>query len=262
MSLSAAKLQSCDISDPAAVSALFREHSIGTVIHLAAVLPSAARADPSLATRVNITGCINLLESAALCSARVVFASSMSVYGAFGSHHVFTERDPTAPIDLYGTAKRYVEICGEILAKRNDLEFVALRIAGVVGAGSGSATSQWRSDIFEKLGTRAKQTITLPFTPGSILSMLHVEDVADMLVRLALAERIPSPLYNSPAENWPMVTLAHLLQSLDPNVSVQTPEVGAKPAPALSDGGLFQRDFGYSLPPLEERLRQATPRLS
>lgn len=253
------EVQTCDIADANAVVSVFSKYPIGAVIHLAAVLQSIARINPSLATRVNVLGSLNLLELAVQNRVkRFVFASSMSVYGSFGSHHVFTEKDPTGPIDLYGTAKRYVEIFGELLASRKALEFVALRIAGIVGAGSGSTTSPWRSEIFENLSPRSiKRTIVLPFVSDSVLSLVHVEDVAEMLLMLTRAPSIPSLLYNSPAENWPATELRDKLQSIGKNITVDGPGFAGKLAPALSDGSLFERDFQYVLPSLERRFVRA-----
>jgi UDP-glucose 4-epimerase len=252
------ELQTCDISDPIAIADLLRQNRIGSIIHLAAVLPSAAAEDPAQATRVNLTASANLLTAAVQSGIRrFIFASSMSVYGGFGSRHLFVEDDPTSPIDLYGGAKRYIEMFGDLLSRRGALNFVTLRIAGVVGAGANSRTSAWRSEIFEKLGGPNQQTITLPFEPGSILSLVHVEDVAGMLVKLVTADRILSPVYNTPAENWPVEKLIERLQSLAANLSVNTPPAGGKPAPPLSDGSRFSRDFEYRLPSLDNRFRVA-----
>jgi hypothetical protein len=114
--------------------------------------------------------------------------------------------------------------------------------------------------IFEKLGSRSQETITLPFLPDSILSIAHVEDVADMLVTLARAGQLSATLYNSPAENWPIQDLKDKLRATDPRVVVELGSTNAKPAPPLSDGSLFCRDFDYSLPSLENRLRRAAQR--
>ena len=257
----ALEVRTCDISDVKAISELFREHSIDTVIHLAAVLQSGARVDPALATRVNIDATLGLLELAVQARvSRFVFASSVSVYGSLGSKHLFREKDAAAPIDLYGTAKRYVEIYGEQLSARGGLSFVALRIAGVVGAGAKSTTSPWRSEIFEKLGRGVAQKIVMPFEPDSVLSLVHVEDVADMLVGLARRRHLQSRIYNTPAENWAITELKTRLEALDGKVSVEIPEDGGRPAPALSDGARFCADFRYRLPALHDRLIRAAKR--
>lgn len=257
----APEVRTCDISDVQAISELFRNHGIATVIHLAAVLQSKARVDPALATRINIDATLHLLELAAEARvSRFVFASSVSVYGSQGSKHLFREKDAAAPIDLYGAAKRYVEIYGEQLSARGAVSFVGLRIAGVVGAGAKSRTSPWRSEIFEKLGVGTTQKIVMPFERDSVLSLVHVEDVAEMLVLLAQREHLQSRIYNSPAENWAITELKARLEALDSKVSVEIQEDGGRPAPALSDGTRFCADFLYSMPALDDRLTQAAHR--
>ena len=66
----------------------------------------------------------------------------------------FPKADRAAPEDLYGAAKLYVEQLGKALADSGVLQFVSLRIGRIVGPGARSATSAWRSAIFELLQTR------------------------------------------------------------------------------------------------------------
>ena len=68
----------CDICDPANVERLFQTNGIETIIHLAAMLPSACRVDPSGAARVNVLASIHLLEAAVRFRVRwFVFGSSL-----------------------------------------------------------------------------------------------------------------------------------------------------------------------------------------
>jgi len=235
-----------DVTDRGAVAGLFRSYSLDTVIHLAAMLPSACRLDPSQATAVNIAGSANLLEAAAAARVkRFVFGSSMSVYGHAGDGTPLSEDAAAAPVDLYGAGKRYVEIYGETLARRGALSFVALRIATVVGPGARHTASPWRSEIFEKVGSGVPQTIAIPFSAEAILSLVHVEDVARMLVLLATRADAPAPAYNTPAENWTAGALKGFLESLDPNVTVELGGAGQTATPPVADGARFVRDFAW-----------------
>ena|ERR1700680_2870824 len=54
----------CDLADSARLRKLFARESVDGIIHLAAVLPTAAQREPLLTTRVNIGGSVNLLEMA------------------------------------------------------------------------------------------------------------------------------------------------------------------------------------------------------
>ena len=145
----------CDITDQQQLEKVFRDYEIGSVVHLAAILPTAAQRDPVRATRVNVVGSVNLLELARQFGvARFVFGSSLSIYGSCSPDHVVSEADRAAPEDLYGAAKLYVEQLGQALTDSGALQFVSLRIGRIVGPGARSTTSAWRSAIFELLQTR------------------------------------------------------------------------------------------------------------
>ncbi len=228
----------CDITDSGSVARLFESHAIDSVIHLAAMLQSACRLNPAAATRVNVVGSANLLEAAAQSGVRrFVFGSSISVYAA------------ADPPDLYGAGKRYIETYGLTLARANRLDFVALRIATVVGEGARGTASPWRSEIFE----RPRREIVIPFAADAMLSLVHVEDAARMLVLLATRPSVASPIYDSPAENWRMGDLKRLVESRDAGLRIELREGASAPAP-LANGAAFAREFAFELVPLASRV--------
>lgn len=250
--------QVCDITDGATLAAVFRTYKIGVVIHLAAVLPTASRSNPELATRVNIVGSTNLINAAVTFGAeRFVFGSSMSVYGSEGNGVPLSEDSSAGPTDLYGAAKRYVEIYGETIAKTKGLNFTALRIATVVGPGARNTASPWRSDIFDRLSSGARQPIVIPYPEDAVLSLVHVEDVARMLISLALRENMPSQIYNTPAENCRALDLKCMVEALDGSLRVELDNANQRRTPPIADGAKFAVAFAYEAPSLAERLRKA-----
>jgi nucleoside-diphosphate-sugar epimerase len=245
----------CDITDRETVSKVFKEHGVDAVIHLAALLPSASQAQPWLAAKANILGSANLLEWATHSGVRrFVFASSMSVYRAPPKPIPVSEDEACAPGDLYGAAKHCVELLGNAAHAESGIDFVALRIATVVGPGAKSPTSSWRSDIFEALGARAQRVITIPFGPDALLSLVHVEDVARMLITLRDHEAPASPAYNTPAQHWQLARLKEVIEMYDPNVTIRLTPSGAEALPPLADGSRFTHEFGYASTDLALRL--------
>jgi UDP-glucuronate 4-epimerase len=250
----------CDVADGAAVARLFATHKIETVIHLAAVLPSAAHADPSLATRVNIAGSVNLIDRAAECGLRrFVFGSSMSVFGAAGDGTPLNEETPASPSEVYGAAKRYGEIYGDAIARNKGMSFLVLRIATIVGPGVRRTASPWRSEIFEKLARGAPQRIAIPFSEDAVLSLVHVEDTARMLILLATREPIPAHLYHTPAENWRIEDLKRAVEAVDANVTVELDSTSRRAGPPVADGTMFVRDFDYRALGLLRRMKALMP---
>ena len=248
---SAGRILACDLTREDELSQLFQLHRIQTVIHLAGLLPSAFRSDPLRGAEVNLNASFELMRQALNSGVRrFVFASSMSVYGSSPRTRPLTEDDPATPDDPYGASKRAVELIGEALAVGRAMEFVSLRIARVIGPGIKKTASPWRSQIFEPLPGGA--SLQIPFAPEAMLSLVHVEDVARMLVGLADSTEVRSSVYNTPAELWRAKDLKQLIEeSLDTQVELGNDRTLAGPT---SDGGRFVGEFGFKLQGLQERL--------
>lgn len=246
----------CDLRSPRDVSQLFQAHPIRVVIHLAGILPSAFQADPLTGADVNLGGSCELLrQSAAAHVRRFIFASSMSVYGSSPTRRPVTEDDPPAPDEPYGASKLAVELIGQTLAREKALEFVALRIARVVGPGIKKTSSPWRSQIFE--ARPQGHSVSVPFVPEAILSLVHVEDVAYMLFTLAEIAEMSSFVYNTPVEIW---EARHLKQAIEELRGIRV-ELGPEAAHGgpICDGSRFAREFGFHLSGLRDRLSGCGP---
>ena len=151
--------------------------------------------DPVRATEVNVQGSLNLLELARQFGVRrFVFGSSLSVYGTCPPDELVSETNRAAPEDLYGAAKSMSSNWGSRTSERHSLQFVSLRIGRVMGPGAQSSTSAWRSEIFECLAEQKAIEIALPYIGSERMLVVHVDDVARMLVALMDAPR-PEVLY-------------------------------------------------------------------
>jgi nucleoside-diphosphate-sugar epimerase len=247
----ASDLVACDLSRKNDVAHLIRLQPVRAVIHLAAILPSAFHSNPLAAVDLNLTGCFELLRQAVSAQAeRFVFASSRSVYGSAFTGRPLTEADPAIPDEPYGAAKRVVELVGETLATAQAIEFVSLRIAIVVGPGTKKTSSPWRSQIFQP--SSKQQRINIPFAPEAVLPLVHVEEVARMLVTLIETSKPASSVYNTPVENWEARSLKEVIENasgVQVDLSPHGPHGGL-----LCDGSLFAREFAFQLRGLRERL--------
>jgi len=247
----------CDISDEAQLQRVFETEQIGGIIHLAAILPTAAQRDPVRATVVNVAGSLHLIELARRFGVRrIVFGSSLSVFGTCPADRLVSEQDRAAPEDLYGAAKLYVEHLGKASANEA-LSFVSLRIGRVVGPGSRSATSAWRSEIFELLGATVATEIVLPYVGSERLLLVHVEDAARALATLLLAPRVEHAVYNAPCESVIASDLKRVVEGLNSNIHFRLGETLAAGNPRLLDCSRFQKEFGFQTLPIFEQLERA-----
>lgn len=240
----------CDLRSQSDLSRLFRSHPIRVVVHLAAVLPSAFQAHPLTGADVNLRGSCELLRQAAAAHIkRFIFASSMSVYGSLPTDRPVTEEDRAAPDEPYGASKLAVELIGQTLGTVKTFEFVALRIARVVGPGIKKTSSPWRFQIFE---ARRQDSVCLPFAPEAVLSLVHVQDVAQMLFTLAETAEMSTFVYNTPVEVWEARRLKEVIEDLR-GIRVELGPEGCHGGP-ICNGSRFAREFGFQLRGLRERL--------
>jgi UDP-glucose 4-epimerase len=251
----------CDIRDKDHVEQIFRQHSFTTIVHLASLLNTASRKNPLDATQVNVVGSLNILEAARKFRVpKVIYGSSISVYGSKSGRDGVLETEPAAPEDVYGAAKRYVEIVGEVYRQQFGMQFIALRISSVIGPGAANTASPWRVDLFEKLGLPCSNEVTIPYRNDETLPLIYVEDVADMLEHLLDKEQTSFTVYNTPSETWPLDELARYVESLDENIRVIFGQSSVSGIPRVINGQRFVAEFRYTTMSLKERLRRAAQR--
>jgi nucleoside-diphosphate-sugar epimerase len=132
------------------------------VFHLASVPGSLAEREPALGWQVNLMGPLALLQRLAAAGGaggdgapapRVVFASSVAVYGALPVAGRIDENCATHPALSYGAHKRMTEVLLADLSRRGGLDGISLRLPGIVArplspTGHGSA---FMSDLIRHL---------------------------------------------------------------------------------------------------------------
>jgi UDP-glucose 4-epimerase len=131
-----------DVRDLDQVRAAVGEFAPTVVIHLAAMLPAQAQADPHRGIAVNLMGTANVLQASREAGVRrVVFTSSKAAYGTVGgvnAHPTYAplrEDAKTDPVAVYDHAKLASEGVGTNFARTGGPEFVALRFASIYGPG-------------------------------------------------------------------------------------------------------------------------------
>lgn len=199
-----------DLTDAAAVAALFAARKFDQVIHLAAragVRPSLA--EPALYQRVNVEGTVNLLEAARRTGVRkLVLASSSSVYGV-NAKVPFSEADPIfQAISPYAASKLACEALGHTYHHVYGLEIVMLRFFTVYGP-------RQRPDLaIHKFAQLISAGRPIPvFGDGSTArDYTYVEDIVDGV--LAASERTLGYEVINLGESQ-TVTLARLIELLE-----------------------------------------------
>lgn len=139
-----------DVSDFDALSALVQAHGVRRIVHTAAMLSTAIRANPLRGIAVNVMGTANVLECGrAHALERVVLASSTTVgYSTFGGFEGTVFLDDFAlrsishrPGSIYAATKVTGEHLALLYRDLHGLSTVTLRYAAVISAWPGPGTS-------------------------------------------------------------------------------------------------------------------------
>jgi len=202
---------------------------VDVIVHLAYSLGEATSRRPYAATQLNVQGTATVLEAARLLGVhRVVLASSIAVYGSDGAYAPeelpLTEDAATrlAPgMPLYGAGKLYLEQLARVYRTTHGVLCLGIRPSPVYGPGGVRGVSGWLSRVIE--GAATGRTVTVDRGDARI-SLVHVEDVAEQLVRLveldaaALADRF---FFNTGGDATTMRALAALVQELVPDARLE-----------------------------------------
>lgn len=146
--------------------------AVDVVFHLASLPGAQAEAEPAEGDRVNLRGTLALFERLAEqmtrhgCAARVVFASSVAVYGD-SLPAAMDEHTAARPTISYGTHKLIGELVLADWTRRGKLDGRSLRLPGIVArpqlsSGHGSA---FMSQIFRM--AQQRRAYTCPVSPSA-----------------------------------------------------------------------------------------------
>ena len=161
------------------------------VFHLASSThPRQYASDPIGTIRANVDGLRNLLDYSAICGARLLFASSVEVYGQNrGDVERFNE-DYCGDIDCntlracYNESKRLGEAMCQAYRSQRGVEAVVARIARVYGPTLLSDDSKALSQFMRK--ALAGEDVVLKSEGTQRFSYLHVVDAVSGLLHVLL----------------------------------------------------------------------------
>jgi nucleoside-diphosphate-sugar epimerase len=178
-----------NIADPVVRSTAIGS-GIDAVIHLAAVPGGAAELDPQLSRQVNLDATLDLFDAVAQGGnrPRVVFASTIAVFGETLPKAGVDDATPLAPRLIYGAHKAMIETMLATWHRRGALNGIAVRLPGVIARPKGPSglKSAFMSNLFHAL--REGQPFVSPVSRAATIWLMSVHQVARNLVHALYVE--------------------------------------------------------------------------
>jgi nucleoside-diphosphate-sugar epimerase len=228
------------------------ERVINLSYNLGAELP------PHLATKLNIIGMDNCFEAARILGVKhVVYASSLAVSGRqshFGDRPV-TEADLKMGDYQYAMHKAFNEWQAQDYVAKHGMQITGVRPANV----SGPDKVRGSVDHVNIITRPARgEAISFPFA-DAMRCPIHVDDIAEVFVRVLMADKPEHQIYNSGGYAISLADLAALVREFLPDAKISfEKQTGGKAASGnyLIDNSRLVGEFGVQYRPYRERVLQ------
>lgn len=211
--------------------------------------------NPHHAMRLDILGMSNCFEAARLGGVkRVVYASSIAVSGQqshFGERLV-TEDDPRYGTSQYAVCKIFNEYQAEWYNKAYGMSIAGIRPANVTGPDKVRGSVDHVQCITLPAGGRPSR-----FPLKSLMRLpIHVEDIAEAFIRVALVDSSQYHIYNSGGHPISMGDLADLVQEFLPDSQITFDQDGGRDQSGnfLVDNSRLLQEFELEYAPFRQRV--------
>jgi nucleoside-diphosphate-sugar epimerase len=208
-----------DITDMARMERALAGRKFDCVMHLAS-LPGDT-GDPQEMLRVNVGGCLNMLEVARAAGvSRFVLASSISAYEWYPGtkfrppdYMPVDERHPCRPKDMYSVSKRMQEELALAYHHQYGVAATVLRLTACVGPRGKGGGRGWR-EFAEQL--HKGQRVQIPHLSGDELChYVDLRDVGRMFLVAGEHPRAAGEIFNcvgpAPTRGWEFVQMVRAI---------------------------------------------------
>ncbi len=174
-----------DIADRGLIGKLIDRDDI-SVFHLASVVSGGGEKDFDLAMRVNLDGGLAILEAcrARRATPRLVFASSIAVFGGSAMPKSVGDTTKQTPQTTYGITKSICELLINDYSRKGYLDGRSARLPTVIirPGKPNLAASSFVSGVFRE--PLAGIDFTLPVKPETVMPLLGYRAIVDGILRL------------------------------------------------------------------------------
>lgn len=225
------------------------------VLNLAYALGASER-DPHPQVRLNILGMDNCFEAARILDIRrVVYASSLAVYGPqrLHGHRAVTEDDLRLGSGIYAASKIFNEHQADWYNRAYGMSITGIRPANITGPDKLRGSM---NHVQCQVLPARDQPVRFPYRDTMTLP-LHVEDIAEVFVRVTLAERTAHSIYNSGGHATSLGELADRVREFLPDAEISfDADSGGRDGSGLflMDNSRLIEEFELEYAPFQQRV--------
>jgi len=181
-------VESVEITDGKAVTALLHKYNIGTIYHLVSLLSAKGELDPSLTWDINMNGLKTVLDYAVAHKLKVFWPSSIAVFGPTTPRVKTPQKTVLEPTTMYGVTKLAGENLCHYYFLKYGVDVRSLRYPGLISwkTPPGGGTTDFAVAIFyDGLQTGAYECFVRKDT---MLPMMYMDDGIEATIRLMEAD--------------------------------------------------------------------------
>ncbi len=223
-----------DIAAPETRTEAFN-HGCHALVHLATVPGGAAEADPAASRRINIDAMYDLLDVAKASgnNPRVVYASSIAVFGDSLPPSGVDDDTPLAPKMVYGGHKAMMETAVAMMSHRGEIDGVTVRLPGILARPKGPSgmKSAFMSDLFHALC--ARDPVVCPVSNGATIWAQSVTACAANLAHALTLDSALMPVTRAVTLPAQRITMGDLAAEIARQTGASTDLVTYDPSPSL-----------------------------
>lgn len=189
---------------------------------------------PRPAMKVNVLGMDNCFEAARLCDVgRVVYSSSIAIHSnqRFYGDRDIVEADAPTPAKQYAVHKVFNEWQAKEYREKHGMCITGIRAAHVAGIDKIIGTVDHVQCI---VNPALGQVATLDYR-DRMRCVIHADDMAEVFVRVALADKPQHDIYNSGGESLSLGQIAEMVRRVIPEADIRFQH----------DTGGMERSGGY-----------------
>lgn len=223
-----------DIASAAVRAEAFRD-GCSALVHLATVPGGAAEADPAASRHINIDAMYDLLEDAKVAGhkPRIVYASSIAVFGDPLPEGGVDDMTPLAPKMIYGGHKAMMEVAVAMMHHRGEIDAISVRLPGILARPSAASgmKSAFMSDLFHAL--RAGKSFVCPVSSQATIWAQSVSQCTTNLIHALTMNAALMPVTRVVTLPAQRLTMGDLAAEIARQCAVSTELVTYMPDEAL-----------------------------